>query len=152
MNIIHIPILGLCVSEPSTRQTVIKFVEELITRSPFTCELIYSYMAQEYLPDHPQSSNHILAKRRSCWNKDGYYTFNGNKQGDALHQLSNGWFLYTQMNCRGFASTLITRIEEALNSRGANIQIYAHLTGSSDRGPGIKYYSSEDVVRLNLIL
>lgn len=145
MNIIHVPLFNITISEPSARQTIIKFVEELISRNPLMPELIYSYMAQEYLPDNPSSKNHILAKRRSSWDTNGYCYPKGGNPLSTIVQLTNGWFLFTHMSPRGYASQLLARIEEAIQTRNIPVKIYAHLVATSDRGPGIRYYSEQDI-------
>jgi hypothetical protein len=155
MNIISIPALGVTVQASSARLTVVALVNTLSARSPLVCDLIYSYMAQDYLPSHPNSSNHVVAKSRSAWNNEGFAKTKDKATGiekpvNCLSQLDNGWFIYTQMNSRGFASTLLSRIEEALQSRsGVHVKIYALLDATSDLGPGVRHYTMQDVELLS---
>lgn len=134
------PTFNIFVTAPSARQAVIEFVEELIDRNPLACERIYSYMAQEYLPDHPNSTLHIIAKRETAW------AAAGDHQRKALHRLKNGWYLYTTYSPRGYTSQLLQRIEEAFSYPNFIVKIYAYLD-AGDRGPGIRYYTKEDIER-----
>lgn len=141
MNIIHVPMFGITVSETTARKTVITFMNELITRNPVICERIYSYMAQEYLPDRPQASTHMLAKRRTSWENNGFY-----KTTDALGELNNGWFLYTNLNPSNYASRLLARIEEAINPLNGSFKIYCYLaTPQHPEQAGIRHYTPQDV-------
>lgn len=147
MNIIHCPTLSIIVSESSVTQTVKAFVEELVSRNPFILDRIYSYMAQDYLPNNPNASSHIVAKRRDAWVENGY-AHNG--RVNRLAELKNGWYLLTNADPSMFAKAILQRIEEVLRYGGADIKIYAYLKASGR--PGIRYYTEEDIKHFDSIL
>lgn len=134
--------LNIYSSETSVKQTLVSFVNTLISRNPTFCDKFYSYMHQDYLPNNPTASNPMIAKYKRSFPNNGTYT---SQVGDAVKQLSNGWWIYHNFSASGVI-TILQRIQEVFQSTGIPIKVYAYFESPSK--PGILNYTEDDITKL----